>query len=96
MPLLVNDNGTMAILTSDIYGYSDDGKTAFQFFSGKTVNSGYMIVNVKSDFYDSANFHKSVTMSGLPWNSSASAAVPVLFVVQQTMQHPAQYLLLSN
>ena len=75
MPLLVNDNGTMAILTSDIYGYSDDGKTAFQFFSGKTVNSGYMIVNVKSDFYDSANFHKSVTMSGLPWNSSASAAV---------------------
>lgn len=34
-----------------------------------------MIVNVKSDFYDSANFHKSVTMSGLPWNSSASAAV---------------------
>jgi hypothetical protein len=37
MPLLVNDNGTMAILTSDIYGYSDDGKTAFQFFSGKTV-----------------------------------------------------------
>lgn len=75
MPLLVNDNGTMAILTSDIYGYSDDGKTAFQFFSGKTVNSGYMIVNVKSDFYNSANFHKSVTMSGLPWNSSASAAV---------------------
>ena len=75
MPLLVNDNGTMAILTSDIYGYSDDGKTAFQFFSGKTVNSGSMIVNVKSDFYDSANFHKSVTMSGLPWNSSASAAV---------------------
>ena len=75
MPLLVNDNGTMAILTSDIYGYSDDGKTAFQFFSGKTVKSGYMIVNVKSDFYDSANFHKSVTMSGLPWNSSASAAV---------------------
>lgn len=75
MPLLVNDNGTMAILTSDIYGYSDDGKTAFQFFSGKTVNSGYMIVNVKSDFYDSANFHKSVTMSSLPWNSSASAAV---------------------
>ena len=75
MPLLVNDNGTMTILTSDIYGYSDDGKTAFQFFSGKTVNSGSMIVNVKSDFYDSANFHKSVTMSGLPWNSSASAAV---------------------
>ena len=75
MPLLVNDNGTMAILTSNIYGYSDDGKTAFQFFSGKTVNSGSMIVNVKSDFYDSANFHKSVTMSGLPWNSSASAAV---------------------
>lgn len=74
-PLLVNDNGTMTILTSDIYGYSDDGKTAFQFFSGKTVNSGFMIVNVKSDFYDSANFHKSVTMSGLPWNSSASAAV---------------------
>lgn len=74
-PLLVNDNGTMTILTSDIYGYSDDGKTAFQFFSGKTVNSGSMIVNVKSDFYDSANFHKSVTMSGLPWNSSASAAV---------------------
>lgn len=75
MPLLVNDNGTMTILTSDIYGYSDDEKTAFQFFSGKTVNSGSMIVNVKSDFYDSANFHKSVTMSGLPWNSSASAAV---------------------
>lgn len=75
MPLLVNDNGTMTILTSDIYGYSDDGKKAFQFFSGKTVNSGSMIVNVKSDFYDSANFHKSVTMSGLPWNSSASAAV---------------------
>lgn len=75
MPLLVNDNGTMTILTSDIYGYSDDGKTAFRFFSGKTVNSGSMIVNVKSDFYDSANFHKSVTMSGLPWNSSASAAV---------------------
>lgn len=75
MPLLVNDNGTMTILTNDIYGYSDDGKTAFQFFSGKTVNSGSMIVNVKSDFYDSANFHKSVTMSGLPWNSSASAAV---------------------
>lgn len=75
MPLLVNDNGTMTILTRDIYGYSDDGKTAFQFFSGKTVNSGSMIVNVKSDFYDSANFHKSVTMSGLPWNSSASAAV---------------------
>lgn len=74
-PLLVNDNGTMTILTSDIYGYSDDEKTAFQFLSGKTVNSGYMIVNVKSDFYDSANFHKSVTMSGLPWNSSASAAV---------------------
>lgn len=74
-PLLVNDNGTMTILTSDIYGYSDDEKTAFQFFSGKTVNSGSMIVNVKSDFYDSANFHKSVTMSGLPWNSSASAAV---------------------
>ena len=74
-PLLVNDNGTMTILTSDIYGYSDDGKTAFRFFSGKTVNSGSMIVNVKSDFYDSANFHKSVTMSGLPWNSSASAAV---------------------
>lgn len=74
-PLLVNDNGTMTILTSDIYGYSDDGKTAFQFFSGKTVNSGSVIVNVKSDFYDSANFHKSVTMSGLPWNSSASAAV---------------------
>ena len=74
-PLLVNDNGTMTILTSDIYGYSDDGKTAFQFFSGKTVNSGSMIVNVKSDFYDSANFNKSVTMSGLPWNSSASAAV---------------------
>lgn len=75
MPLLVNDNGTMTILTNDIYGYSDDGKTAFQFFSGKTVNSGSMIVNVKSDFHDSANFHKSVTMSGLPWNSSASAAV---------------------
>lgn len=75
MPLLVNDNGTMTILTNDIYGYSDDGKTAFQFFSGKTVNSGFMIVNVKSDFHDSANFHKSVTMSGLPWNSSASAAV---------------------
>ena len=75
MPLLVNDNGTMTILTSDIYGYSDDEKTAFQFLSGETVNSGSMIVNVKSDFYDSANFHKSVTMSGLPWNSSASAAV---------------------
>ena len=74
-PLLVDDNGTMTILTSNIYGYSDDEKTAFQFLSGKTVNSGSMIVNVKSDFYDSANFHKSVTMSGLPWNSSASAAV---------------------
>lgn len=31
MPLLVNDNGTMAILTSDIYGYSDDKKQLFNF-----------------------------------------------------------------
>lgn len=76
MPLLVNDNGTMTILTNDIYGYSDDGKTAFQFFSGKTVNSGSMIVNVKSDFHDSANFHKSVTMSGLPWNSMMETLHP--------------------
>lgn len=75
MPLLVNDNGTMTILTSDIYGYSDDEKTAFQFLSGETVKSGSMVLYVKSDFYNSANFHESVTMSGLPWNSSASAAV---------------------
>ena len=75
MPLLVNDNGTMTILTSDIYGYSDDKKTAFQFLSGETVKSGSMVLYVKSDFYNSANFHESVTMSGLPWNSSASAAV---------------------
>lgn len=74
-PLLVNDNGTMTILTSDIYGYSDDEKTAFQFLSGETVKSGSMVLYVKSDFYNSANFHESVTMSGLPWNSSASAAV---------------------
>ena len=75
MPLLVDDNGTMKILISDIYGYSDDGETTLQFLSGKTVNSGSMILYVKSDFYNSANFHKSVTMSDLPWNSSASAAV---------------------
>lgn len=75
MPLLVNDNGTMTILTSDIYGYSDDEKKAFQFLSGETVKSGSMVLYVKSDFYNSANFHESVTMSGLPWNSSASAAV---------------------
>lgn len=80
-PLLVDDDGKMTIIISEIYGYSNDGKTALQFLGGQTLNSGSMRSYVKSYFYDSANFqesanfYRSVTMSNLPWNSSASSAV---------------------